>query len=123
MTDGKIVVGIDIGTSKIVTIIAKIDEAINILGVSEVKSSGIRKGQIVDIEDAVSAINSSLEAAERMAGYSVSHVIASIGGSHIESLNSRGVVAVSAPQGEMTENDLARVIDAAKAVSLPSSRE
>lgn len=125
MADNKIVVGVDIGTNKIITVIAKVTEEgiINVLGVSEVKSSGIKKGQIVDIEEAVTAINSSLEAAERMAGYSVSHVIVSLGGSHIESQNSRGVVAVSAPQGEITENDLARVIDAARAVSFPSSRE
>lgn len=123
--DGKITVGIDIGTSKIVTLIAKLDEEglINILGVSEVKSSGIKKGQIVDIEDAVLAVNNSLEAAERMAGYSVAHICASVGGNHIQSQNSKGVVAVSSPEGEITENDLARVIDAARAVSLPSSRE
>ncbi|MDP3988473.1 MAG: cell division protein FtsA [Candidatus Levybacteria bacterium] len=123
MTDGRIVVGIDVGTSKIVTLIAKVDESINILGVSEVKSSGIKKGQIVDIEDAVNSINASLEGAERMAGYSASHVIASIGGDHIESQNSKGVVAVSTPEGEVVRNDLLRVIDAAKAISLPSSRE
>lgn len=125
MKDGKIVVGIDIGTSKIVTLIARIDEAlnINVLGVSEMTSAGIKKGQIVDIEEAVVSINNSLEAAERMAGYSVSKIITSVGGAHIESQNSRGVVAVSAPHGEITENDLMRVIDAAKAVSLPSSRE
>ncbi len=121
--DGKIVVGIDVGTYKIVTVIAKVDEVVNVLGVSEVKSAGIRKGQIVDIEEAVNAINASLEAAERMAGYSVSHVFASIGGSQIESQNSRGVVAVSTPQGEITQADLIRVIDAAKAISLPSTRE
>jgi cell division protein FtsA len=121
--EGKIVVGIDVGTYKIVSLIAKVDEFVNILGVSEVKSAGIRKGQIVDIEEAVHAINSSLEAAERMAGYSASHVFASIGGSQIDSQNSRGVVAVSTPQGEITQNDLSRVIDAAKAISLPSTRE
>lgn len=123
MNEGKIVVGIDVGTYKIVTVIAKVDEFVNVLGVSEVKSAGIRKGQIVDIEEAVSAINASVEAAERMAGYSVSHVVASIGGSQIESINSRGVVAVANPQGEITASDLDRVIDAAKAVSLPSTRE
>ncbi len=121
--EGKIVVGIDVGTYKIVSLIAKVDEFVNILGVSEVKSAGIRKGQIVDIEEAVHAINSSLEAAERMAGYSASHVFASIGGNQIDSQNSRGVVAVSTPQGEITQNDLSRVIDAAKAISLPSTRE
>lgn len=124
MTDGKIVVGVDVGTSKIATIIAKIDEeTVNVIGVSETKSSGVKKGQIVDIEEAVLSINASLEAAERMAGFSASHVIASIGGDHIESLNSRGVVAVSNPEAEINESDMARVIDAAKAVSLPSSRE
>ena len=123
MSEGKIVVGVDIGTSKIVTLIAKVDESVNVLGVSEVASSGIKRGQIVDIDEAVTAINTSLEAAERMAGYSASHVIASIGGNHIESQNSRGVVAVAQPEGEIRETDLTRVIDAAKAVSLPSSRE
>ena len=123
MSEGKIVVGIDIGTSKIVTLIAKVDEEVNVLGVSETPATGIRKGQIVDIEEAVLSINNSLEAAERMAGYSASHIVASIGGSHIESQNSRGVVAVARPEGEITESDLARVIDAARAVSVPSSRE
>lgn len=123
MTEGKIVVGVDIGTSKIVTIIARVDEAMNVLGVSEIKSAGIKKGQIVNIEEAVVGINSSIEAAERMAGISVSRVIASVGGSNIESQNSRGVVAVAQPEGEITEGDVTRVIDAAKAVSLPSTRE
>lgn len=121
--DGKIVVGIDIGTSKVVTVIAKVSDAIHVLGVSDVKSSGIRKGQIVDIEEAVSSMNTSLAAAERMAGYSVSRVVASIGGAHIESQNSKGVVAVGTQEGEITHEDLLRVIDAARAVSLSSTRE
>ncbi|HVF68977.1 MAG TPA: cell division protein FtsA [Xanthomonadales bacterium] len=124
MSEGKIIVGIDVGTYKIVTVIAKLAEnTINVLGASEVKSLGIRKGQIVDIEEAVGAINTSLEAAERMAGYSASRVLVSLGGSQIECQNSRGVVAVSAPEGEITSSDLGRVIDAAKAVSIPSTRE
>lgn len=124
MSDGKIIVGIDVGTYKIVTVIAKITEnIINVLGASEVKSLGIRKGQVVDIEEAVGAINTSLEAAERMAGYSASRVIVSLGGSQIECQNSRGVVAVSNPEGEISASDLGRVIDAAKAVSIPSTRE
>lgn len=123
MNDEKMVVGVDIGTSKIVTIIARVDESVNVLGVSEVLSRGVKKGQIVDIKEAVNSINNSLDGAERMAGYSVSHIVASIGGSYIESQNSRGVVAVSAPEGEITEHDRIRVVDAAKAVSLPSSRQ
>ena len=123
MTEGQIITGVDIGTSKIVTIIAKVDELVNVLGVSEVVSSGIRKGQIVNIEEATVAINNSIEAAERMAGVSVSRVIASIGGASIESQNSRGVVAVAQPEGDVSGSDVNRVIDAAKAVSLPSTRE
>src|SRR5579872_3909742 len=125
MSDAKVLVGIDIGSAKIVTLIAKVDEeqTVNVLGVSEVKSSGIKKGQIVAIEEAVTCINASLEAAERMAGYSANKVVVSIGGSHIESQNSRGVVAVATPEGEITQNDVTRVVDAAKAVSFPTSRE
>lgn len=124
MTEGKIVVGVDIGSSKIVTLITRVDEdAVNVMGVSEVKSNGVKKGQIVDIKSAVECINNSLDSAERMAGYSVSRIVASIGGNHIESLNSKGIVAVSMPDQEITEGDLLRVIDAAKAVSLPSTRE
>jgi cell division protein FtsA len=123
MNDAKIVVATDVGTYKVVTVIAKIQDTVNVLGVSEVKSTGIRKGQVVDIEEAVSAINASLEAAERMAGHSASHVVASIGGSQIESQNSRGVVAISTPQGEISDTDLVRVIDAAKAISMPSTRD
>ncbi|MEK7517881.1 MAG: cell division protein FtsA [Patescibacteria group bacterium] len=123
MIDGKVVVGVDVGTSKIVTIIARVSDLVNVLGVSEVPSRGVKKGQIVDIKEAVEAINDSLDGAERMAGYSVSHIVCSIGGSHIESQNSRGVVAVSAPEGEIREDDRIRVVDAAKAISLPSSRQ
>jgi len=124
MTEGKILVGIDVGTYKIVTVVAKVlDDVVHVLGVSEVKSQGIRKGQVVDIEEAVRAINSSLEAAERMAGYSAAHVLVSLGGSQIESQNSRGVVAIADPKGEITATDLMRVIDAAKAISIPSTRE
>ena len=124
MSDGRIVVGIDVGTYKVVTVVAKVTEiGIQVLGVSEVKSMGIRKGQVVDIVEAVGAINSSLEAAERMAGYSASHVIVSLGGNQIESQNSRGVVAISDPRGEISSMDLLRVIDAAKAISIPSTRE
>src|SRR3990167_9129434 len=119
MTEGKIITGTDIGTSKIITVITKIDEVVNVLGVSEVPSVGIKKGQIVNIEEAVLAINSSNEAAERMAGVSISKVIASIGGASIESQNSRGVVAVSQPEGDITGSDVERVIDQQKQCHFP----
>ncbi len=122
MRDQQIVVGVDIGSSKIATLIAKIEEeAINILGVSEIPAKGIRKGQVVDIEEAASAINASLDAAERMAGYSISRVFVSISGVHIESQNSKGIVAISEPQGEISDTDVNRVLEAAGAISLPST--
>jgi cell division protein FtsA len=125
MTKDQVFVGIDVGTSKIVTLIGKsgLDDNVNIIGVAEVASRGMRKGQIVDIDEAMSSINVSLESSERMAGVSVSHAFISIGGAHIESQNSRGVVAVSDPDREITDEDVRRVIDAARAISLSSSRE
>lgn len=120
----RIVTGIDIGTSKIATIIAsqKEEGPLSIIGVSIVDSKGLRKGQVVDIEDAIEAISPSLEGAERMAGTSVSQAYISVGGNHISSQNSHGVVAVAEPEKEITDDDVVRVIDAAKAISIPSSR-
>ncbi len=122
MADSAIAVGIDIGSSKIATVIGQLnDDAVNILGVSEVPSKGIRRGQIVDIEEAASSINASLDAAERMAGYSVDRVFVSLSGVHILSQNSKGVVAISSPNGEINESDVQRVLEAAGAVSTPST--
>ncbi len=120
----KIITGIDIGTSKIAVVIASIkeDSPLNIIGVSIVESKGLRKGQVVDIEDAMAAISPALEGAERMAGCSIDSAYVNVGGSHIASQNSHGVVAVAEPEKEITQNDIDRVIEAAKAISLPSSR-
>lgn len=124
-----ITAAIDIGSSKIATLIAQVPvtieegEPINIVGVSQVASTGVKRGQIVDIEEAVEAVIASVESAERMAGYNLSSAFVNIGGAHVSSQNSKGVVAVSNPEGEIGPDDLDRVIDAARAVSLPSSRE
>lgn len=124
MSKDKVVTGIDIGTSKITTVIGLIEEtSVNIIGVSSLPAKGLKKGQIVDIDDAVSVINQSLESAERMAGYSVGNVFITAAGAHIESQNSKGVVAVSHPEGEITHEDVLRVVEAARAISLPSSKE
>src|SRR3989344_8870658 len=125
MAKEKIVVGIDIGSTKIATIIATIedDSQINIIGAAQVPSKGLRKGQVVDIDEAIRGITASLEAAERMAGYSVGGAFVLVDGTHVESQNSKGVVAVSNPAGEISTEDIDRVIEAARAVSLPSSRE
>lgn len=126
MSKGRIIAGIDIGSNKICTIIASVSpetNRINVIGVSSQPSKGLRKSQIVDIEDAIAAITESVEAAERMAGFSLSSAYASISGSHIASQNSKGVVAVSEPEGEIIPIDVDRVIEAARAISLPASRE
>ncbi len=123
MRDSNIIVGADIGTSKIATVIAQIEEdQVNILGVSEVASRGIRKGQIVDIEEVSVALNDSLNTAERMAGYSIDKVFCSISGLNVESQNSKGIVAISQSEQEISVHDVDRVLEAASAISLPSTK-
>lgn len=122
----EIVTGIDIGSSKIATLIAKLsegEEEPRIMGFASVPSHGVRKGQIVDINQVAQVLESSVEKAERMAGSKVSAAFVSVGGPHIESLNSHGVVAVAQPDGEISESDIERAIDAARAISLSSTRE
>ena len=119
-------VGIDIGSSKITTLIALRSEetqSINVVGVASLPSAGVKKSQIVDIDEAIKSITASVEAAERMAGLSISKAFINIGGSQIASKNSTGVVAVSEPEGEITDSDVKRVIDSARAVSLPAAQE
>lgn len=125
MAKEKTVTGIDIGSSKISTLIATSTKKgpLTVVGVSTVPSRGIKKGQVVDIDESVSAISESLEAAERMAGYKVTQALITVGGSHISSLNSRGVVAVAGSDNEIGEDDVRRVTEAARAISIPSSRE
>ena len=124
----QIIAGIDIGSSKIVTIIASSlpeedEEKIRVLGVASVPSRGIRKGQIVNIEETTGSLLDCVEAAERMAGYNLNRALISISGPNIASCNSRGVVAVAEPENEITKGDIKRVIEAAQALSMPSSRE
>lgn len=127
--NNKIIAGIEMGSSKIATMIAQVgleitgETSVNIVGVAATESRGIKKGQIVDIEEAVEATITSVEAAERMAGYNLDSAYISVGGAHIHSQNSHGVVAISDPEGEVGEDDVNRVIEAASAISLPQSRE
>lgn len=125
MAKDKVICGIDVGSSKIATLIASVDESgkINLIGVSSTTSHGVRKNQVVDIDEAVLAITESVEASERMAGYSISSAFVSLGGPQIESVNQHAVVAVSEPEGEIRSSDIQRVNDAARAIPLPSSRE
>src|SRR6185295_18943720 len=120
------IVGADLGTASVRVVQAKLDAqtgAINIIGASEVPSSGLRRGVIVDIEEAVSAISSALEKVERMTGVPVGGANVSVSGSHISSLSSHGVIAVSRADGEVTESDIVRCIDASQAISIPQNKE
>lgn len=125
MAKDRVICAVDAGSSKIATLIASLgeDDKINLIGVSAAPSRGVKKAQIVDIEEAVAAITESIEGAERMAGYSISSVFVSLGGPQIESTNSHAVVAVAKPEGEIGENDVLRVNDAARAITLPSSKD
>ncbi len=126
MSKPSLVAAIDVGSSKIATLIAQVfeeDRRIHIVGAQSGESKGIRKGQIVNIEEATASIITAVEGAERMAGYNLSKAVVTVGGSHISSQNTTGVVAVAEPQGEITSQDVARVVEAARAVSLPEARE
>lgn len=126
MAHNRTLAGIDIGTCKVTTVIVSLDdeaEKIQVVGVSNEPSKGLRRSQVVDIEEAVDVVTKSVEAAERMAGFSINSAFISISGAHIQSQNSKGVVAVSNPNDEINQEDVSRVIEAARAVSLPASRE
>jgi len=123
--EDSLIVGLDIGTTKIGVIIGEIDEngALNIVGVGVSPSDGLRKGVVINIDKTVRAISKAVEEAELMAGVDVTEVYVGIAGDHIRSINSKGVIAVSRADHEITETDVERVIEAAKAVRLPMDRE
>lgn len=119
------IVGLDVGTDSIRVVQGKLEETgrINIIGAASVPANGLRKGVIVDIDEAVSSISAVLEKVERMTGVPVAHANVSVGGNHISCMDSKGVIAVSRADGEISENDVIRVIDASQAVSIPPNRE
>jgi len=118
----KILVGLDIGTTKICAVVGEmLDEEINIIGVGSHPSTGLRKGSVVNIESTVDSIKKAVVEAELMAGCDISSVYVGIAGSHIKGFNSHGIIAIKGR--EITQNDVERVIDAAKAVAIPTDRE
>jgi cell division protein FtsA len=120
-----IIAGLDIGTTKIACIICEVTPGAEpkIIGVGVSLSEGLRKGVVVNIDKTVQSIRKAVEEAELMAGIDVDAVWVGIAGDHIRAINSRGVVAISRPQNEISEIDVVRAIDAAKAVSIPMDRE
>ncbi|MBU1117828.1 cell division protein FtsA, partial [Patescibacteria group bacterium] len=117
---------LDIGTSKITAIIGQIPEnetKINVIGVASLPAQGFKKGQIINLDQASKTITECIESAERMAGFQVNHAFISLTAPHFESINSKGVTAVSDPNGEISAADIERAVEAAKAISLPNNKE
>ncbi len=126
MTHQKILVGLDVGSSKIRTVVGTVEERknlINIIGIGISPSSGVRKGMIMDMDEAVSNVTASLEDAERMTGEPIYKAYVGISGPHIKMYDSKGVIAINSQNSEITEGDVDRVLDAARAVSLPNNRQ
>ncbi|ASJ75883.1 cell division protein FtsA [Granulosicoccus antarcticus] len=120
--DKQMIVGLDIGTSKIVALVAEIDEndEIELIAIGSHPSQGLKKGVVINIESTVNAIGKAVEEAERMAGVEIRSVFAGIAGSHIKSLNSHGIVAIK--NSEVEQDDVDRVVDAARAVAIPADQ-
>ena len=120
---GEIITGLDIGTTKICVIVAELTEnGIEIIGCGTSPSRGLKKGVVVNIDVTVESIKKAIEEAEAMAGVSLDSAFVGIAGGHIKGINSRGVIAVSGKNQEVTQADVNRVIEAAKAITLPADR-
>jgi len=120
--DKNLIVGLDIGTSKVVAIVGEISgDEIEIIGLGSSRSRGLKKGVVVNIESTVQSIQRAIEEAELMAGCEIHSVFAGIAGSHIRSLNSHGIVAIR--DHEVAMGDVDRVIDAARAVAIPADQK
>jgi len=122
-TEKNLIVGLDIGTSKVVAIVGEINPegGVEIIGIGSHPSRGLKKGTVVNIESTVQSIQRAVEEAELMAGCQIHSVYAGIAGSHIRSLNSHGIVAIR--DKEVGQGDIDRVLDAARAVAIPADQK
>ena len=120
-----VLVGIDVGTSKVCALIGEVsrDGRLTIIGKGTVPASGLKKGVVINIDQTVRSIADAVERAERLSGWKIDRAFVGVGGQHVESLNSRGAVAVSGPHREVTREDIDRATEVARAVSIPSNRE
>src|SRR3972149_5134917 len=120
--NNNVVVGLDIGTAKVCAVVGEMTEqGIEVIGIGSHASQGLRKGVVVNIESTVASVKKAVQEAELMAGCDIHTVFVGIAGGHIKSFNSHGVVAVK--NQEVSQRDVERVIDAAKAVAIPMDRE
>ena len=126
MADQTVLVAIDIGTTKVCVLIGEVGGrtgGVDVIGIGQAPSDGLRKGVVVDIDRTVQSVAAAVDAAERLSGLKVRSAFVGISGSHIGSQNSRGMVAVSGRQHDVQREDTIRAIEAARAVSIPNTRE
>ena len=125
MAEQTVLVAIDIGTTKVCVLIGEAGRSggVDVIGIGQAPSDGLRKGVVVDIDRTVQSVAAAIEAAERLSGLKVRSAFVGISGSHIGSQNSRGMVAVSSRQHDVQREDTVRAIEAARAVSIPNTRE
>jgi len=122
-TDRNLIVGLDIGTSKVAAIVGEVNDSgeVEVIGIGSTPSRGLKKGVVINLESTVNSIQRAVEEAELMAGCEITSVYAGIAGSHIKSLNSHGIVAIR--DKEVSQYDINRVIDSARAVAIPADQK
>jgi cell division protein FtsA len=125
VTEPRTIVGIDIGTTKVCTLVGEAysDGPLRIIGVGVAPSRGLRKGVVVNVHEATEAITASVHKAERISGYEIANAYVGVGGGHISAINSRGVVGISRGSRGISEYDIERALDAARAIAIPHNRE
>jgi len=125
VTEARTIVGIDVGTTKICTLVGEAydDGQLRIIGVGVAPSRGLRKGVVVNVQEATEAIMASVRKAERISGYEIARAYVGVGGGHVTAINSRGVVGISRSARGISEYDIERALDAARAIAIPHNRE
>ncbi len=124
MIDNDIIAVLDMGSSSIKTLIARIEhDTIDIIGIGKAESKGIRKGTIINIEEAADSVSESIEQAELMSGIKVGNIVVSVGGNNISGMNSNGIIGINTKNRKVTEMERQRVLESAMSVHLPSDRE
>ena len=125
MPEQTVLVSVDVGTTKVCVLIGEVSRTggIDVIGFGQAPSDGLRKGVVIDIDRTVQSVTSAVEAAERLSGFKVRSAFVGISGNHISSQNSRGMVAVSGHRRDVAREDTLRAIEAARAVSIPNTRE
>ena len=122
---GRTIVGIDVGSSKVCTLVGEMDDTgqIRVIGVGLAPARGIRRGVVSNVVNATAAIAASVEQAERTSGYKIGRAYVGLSGTHVSSLNSRGVVGISRREHGITDEDVDRALDAAHAIAVPHNQE